>query len=235
MVDKIREEIQKFADPQKALIFERFFKTGKGEYGFGDKFLGISVPTQRSIAKKFANLSMIDLEGLLKSPIHEERLVSLFILADKFKKGNEKAQEEIFNFYLKSTKYVNNWDLVDSSAYKIVGNYVLKNHNEELLKKLARSKSIWERRIAIIATYQLILNGNSRTTYEVANLLLNDRHDLIQKAVGWMLREAGKRVSEAELKEFLKTRYKIMPRTMLRYAIEKFDEKTRKEYLQGKI
>lgn len=235
MIDKIREEIQKFADPQKAIMLQSFFKTGKGEYGFGDKFLGISVPVQRSIAKKFKDLDLLDLEDLLKSPIHEERLVSLFILADKFKKGNEKAQEEIFNYYLKSTKYVNNWDLVDSSAYKIVGSYVLKNHKEELLKKLANSKSIWERRIAIIATYQLILNGNSRTTYEVANLLLNDRHDLIQKAVGWMLREAGKRVSEAELKEFLKTRYKSMPRTMLRYAIEKFDEKTRKQYLQGKI
>lgn len=235
MLDRVKKELFKFADPDKAAFLQRFFKTGKGQYAEGDKFLGLTVPIQRKIAKKFNSLTLPDLENLLSSPIHEERLISLFILVDKFKKGNEKVQEDIFNFYLKSTKYINNWDLVDSSAYKIVGQYLLLNKKEDLLKKLAKSKNMWERRIAIIATYQFILSGSSKTTYEIAHLLLNDNNDLIQKAVGWMLREAGKRVSDIELEEFLKPRYKIMPRTMLRYAIEKFDDNKRKAYLKGKI
>lgn len=235
MIDKIREELHKFANPDKAVFLQRFFKTGEGQYGFGDKFLGISVPNQRKIASKFKDISLPDIEKLLNSKVHEERLVSLFILVDKFKKGNERAREEVFNFYLSKTKNINNWDLVDSSAHKIVGEYLLKNKNEELLKKLAKSKSLWERRIAMIATYQFIINGNSKTTYEIANLLLNDRHDLIQKAVGWMLREAGKRVSEQELQEFLRTRYKKMPRTALRYAIERFPQEVRLKYLKGEI
>lgn len=235
MLDRVKEELLKVSNPEKAEFLQRFFKTKKGEYAFGDKFLGISVPIQRKIAKKFQNLSLSDLESLLKSPIHEERLVSLFILTDKFKKGNEKVREEIFNFYLKSTKHINNWDLVDASAYKIVGEYLNKNRKVEILENLAKSKNLWEKRIAIISTYQFILGGSSKTTYEIANLLLNDRHDLIHKAVGWMLRETGKRVSQKELEEFLKPRYKTMPRTMLRYAIEKFDKDKRKAYLQGKI
>ncbi len=190
---------------------------------------------QRKIASKFKDTPLSEIDKLLNSKFHEERLVSLFILVDKFKKGNEKVKEEIFNFYLSKTKNINNWDLVDSSAHKIVGEYLLKNKNEELLKKLARSKNLWERRIAMIATYQFIINGNSRTTYEIANLLLSDRHELIQKAVGWMLRETGKRVSEAELQEFLKTRYKKMPRTALRYAIERFPQEIRLKYLKGEI
>lgn len=235
MLSTIREEIKKYSDSKRARVSMWFFKTGKGEYAEGDKFLGISVPTQRKIAQKFSNLELADIERLLSSPIHEERLVSLLILTDKFKKGNIKVREEIFNFYLKSTKHINNWDLVDTSAPKIVGEYSKANHKEEMLKKLAKSKNLWERRIAMIATYQFIINGNSATTYEIANLLINDRHDLIQKAVGWMLREAGKRVSQKELEQFLKPRYKTMPRTALRYAIEKFDSEKRKAYLQGKI
>ncbi len=235
MIDKVREEIKQSGDPQKAIFLQRFFKTGKGGYAYGDKFLGISVPAQRQIAKKFKSLELPDIEKLITSPIHEERLISLFILVDKFKKGNEKMQEEIFNFYLKSTKYINNWDLVDSSAYKIVGQYMISSKREELLRRLAASKNLWERRIAIVATYQFIINGNSRTTYEIADLLINDRNDLIQKAVGWMLREAGKKVSSIELEEFLKPRYKTMPRTMLRYAIERFDDSKRKAYLKGEI
>ncbi len=235
MIHKLKEELLKFSDPDKAVFLQRFFKTRKGEYAFGDKFLGITVPIQRKIAKKFTNLSFEDIESLLKSPIHEERLISLFILTEKFKKGNDRVREDIFNFYLKSTKYINNWDLVDASSYKIVGEYLLKNPREDILKKLANSKSLWERRIAMVATYQFIVSGSSKTTYEIANLLLNDRHDLIQKAVGWMLRESGKRVSSTELEDFLKPRYKTMPRTMLRYAIERFDDKKRKEYLQGKV
>jgi len=235
MVEKIKEELSKFENPQKAIFLQRFFKTKEGQYGFGDKFLGVSVPVQRKIASKFKDTPLSEIDKLLNSKFHEERLVSLFILVDKFKKGNEKVKEEIFNFYLSKTKNINNWDLVDSSAHKIVGEYLLKNKNEELLKKLARSKNLWERRIAMIATYQFIINGNSRTTYEIANLLLSDRHELIQKAVGWMLRETGKRVSEAELQEFLKTRYKKMPRTALRYAIERFPQEIRLKYLKGEI
>lgn len=235
MVEKIKEELSKFENPQKAIFLQRFFKTKEGQYGFGDKFLGVSVPVQRKIASKFKDTPLPEIDKLLNSKLHEERLVSLFILVDKFKKGNEKIKEEVFNFYLSKTKNINNWDLVDSSAHKIVGEYLLKNKNEELLKKLARSKNLWERRIAMIATYQFIINGNSRTTYEIANLLLSDRHELIQKAVGWMLRETGKRVSEAELQEFLKTRYKKMPRTALRYAIERFPQEIRLKYLKGEI
>ena len=235
MIEKLKEELQKLSNPKKAVFLQRFFKTGKGQYAEGDKFLGISVPNQRMIAKKFSSLTLPEIEKLLSSPIHEERLISLFILIDKFKKGNEKVQEEIFNFYLKSTKQINNWDLVDSSAHKIVGEYLFKTKNYELLKKLAESKNIWERRIAMIATYQFILNGTSKTTYEIANMLLNDRHDLIHKSVGWMLRESGKKVSESELQDFLKTRYKSMPRTMLRYAIERFPQELRLKYLKGEV
>ena len=235
MLSTIREEIKKYADSKRAEVSMWFFKTEKGQYGYGDKFIGLTVPIQRKIALKFSNLDLPDIEKLLNSDVHEERLISLFILVYKFKKGNEKVREEIFNFYLKSTKNINNWDLVDTSAPKIVGEYLRANHKEEMLKKLAESKNLWERRIAMIATYQFIINGNSATTYEIANLLINDRHDLIQKAVGWMLREAGKRVSQKELEQFLKPRYKTMPRTALRYAIEKFDDKKRKAYLEGKI
>jgi len=235
MIEKLKEELQKLSNPKKAVFLQRFFKTGKGQYAEGDKFLGITVPIQRTIARKFKDLPLPEVEDLLKSPIHEERLVALLILTEKFKKGNEKAREEIFNLYLKSTKYINNWDLVDLSAYKIVGEYLLKNHKDKVLNELAKSKNIWERRIAMVATYQFIINGNSKTTYEIANMLLNDRHDLIHKSVGWMLRESGKKVSEMELQEFLKTRYKIMPRTMLRYAIERFPQEIRLKYLKGEI
>lgn len=235
MIDLIRKEILSFADAKRAEVSKWFFKTKKNEYGYGDKFLGLTVPLQRKIAEKFNDLALPDVENLLKSDIHEERLIALFILVDKFKKGNETIKEEIFNFYLKSTKNINNWDLVDASAPKIVGEYLLKNKNDELLKKLANSKSIWERRIAMISTYQFIIAGQSKTTYEIAHLLLNDNNDLVQKATGWMLREAGKRVSEIELTEFLNSNYKKMPRTMLRYAIEKFPEEKRKKYLKGEI
>lgn len=235
MLNKIKEEIAKYSNPQKATFLQRFFKTKKGQYGFGDKFLGISVPDQRKIAKKFKSLDLSDIEELIASSLHEHRLISLFILVDKFKKGNDKVREEIFELYLKSTKHINNWDLVDSSAHKIVGAHLLKNNNEQILKNLAHSKNLWEKRIAMIATYQFIINGKSKNTLEIADILLNDRNDLIQKAVGWMLREVGKRISETELEDFLKPRYKKMPRTMLRYAIEKFEEEKRKGYLRGKI
>ena len=221
-------------NPTQAINLQRFFKTGKGEYGEGDVFIGLKVPDIRKVVKKHTDIPIFDLKQLLRSKIHEERLSALLILVYQFKNGDEKKREKIFNFYLKNTKYINNWDLVDLSAGYIVGGY-LEKRNRKILEKLAKSKSLWERRIAMIATFQFIYNGEYKTTFKIAEILLFDKHDLIQKAVGWMLREAGKRCSQKELERFLKTRYKKMPRTTLRYAIERFPEKKRKNYLKGKI
>jgi 3-methyladenine DNA glycosylase AlkD len=191
------------------------------------------VPLQRIIAKEFRDLNLNELNFLLNSKVHEERLISLFILVYKFEKGNEKEKEKIFSFYLKNRKGVNNWDLVDLSAPKIVGNYLL-DKDKSLLFELALSKSLWERRISILSTHEFIRNNKFDTTLKIAKMLLHDRQDLIHKAVGWMLREIGKRDLSTEEK-FLKLYYKDMPRTMLRYAIEKFPEVSRKKYLQSKI
>lgn len=248
MLADIRADIQKASDPERAEFLQRFFKTKEGQYGHGDKFLGITVPEQRVIAKKYRELSLNDVGQLLKSPLHEERLIALIVLTLQFPKANLNKQKEIYDFYLSHTKHINNWDLVDASADKIVGQYLYSSSharsshsvrtispNLSVLKKLAKSNLIWERRIAMIATFQFTKNGSSKETYEIANILIHDKHDLIQKAVGWMLREAGKKVSDKELIDFLSTRYKTMPRTMLRYSIEKFPEKTRKMYLSGQI
>lgn len=236
MLDEIRSDIQKVSNPEKAEFLQRFFKTQEGEYGHGDKFLGITVPEQRIIAKKYRDLSLNDIEQLLKSPYHEYRLIALLILVLQFPKSDAAKQKEIYDFYLSHTTYVNNWDLVDSSADRIVGQYLLNNSSKiSILRKLAKSDLVWERRIAMIATFQFIKNGSSKETYEIADILLHDKHDLIQKAVGWMLRESGKKVSEKELIEFLSTRYNVMPRTILRYSIEKFALQTRKQYLLGQV
>jgi len=210
-----------------------FFKTGKGEYGEGDIFAGLKVPAQRKLASEFRDLTLKDLKILLNSPVHEERLISLFILVDKYEKGGKKEKEIIFSFYLKNRKGINNWDLVDLSAPKIIGRHLL-NKNKNLLFKFALSKNLWERRIAILSTFEFIRNNEYDTTLKITEILLQDKHDLIHKAIGWMLREIGKRDLPAEEK-FLKIHYKKMPRTMLRYAIEKFPETKRKKYLQGKI
>ncbi len=210
-----------------------FFKTGKGDYGEGDVFAGLKVPTQRKLAREFKDLILTDLKVLLNSSVHEERLIALFILVDRYGKGNEKEKAEIFSFYMKNRKGINNWDLVDLSAPKIVGKHLL-NKDRSLLYKFASSKNLWERRIAVLSTYEFIRQDDFETTLEVAEILLEDKHDLIHKAVGWMLREIGKRDLQTEEK-FLKKHYKKMPRTMLRYAIEKFPESKRKKYLQGKI
>jgi 3-methyladenine DNA glycosylase AlkD len=214
-------------------VLQRFFKTGKGEYGEGDKFYGIKVPVQRRIAKSHTNIPLNDILVLLNSPIHEERLVSLFILTDQYTKSDEKIKETIFRFYLKNSKKINNWDLVDLTAPKIVGAHLL-NRDKDILFKLAGSTNLWEKRIAILSTYTFIKNLHFKTTFQIAETLLKDNHDLIHKGVGWMLREVGK-LNLAEEENFLKTHYKQMPRTMLRYAIEKLPENKRKDYLQGKI
>ncbi|MDO8658403.1 MAG: DNA alkylation repair protein [Candidatus Levybacteria bacterium] len=229
MYKNIEKDLLTLKNPKKAKILQRFFKTGKGEYGEGDIFLGITVPQQRIIAEKYIDTTLIELQNLLSSKIHEYRLISLLILINKYKKSGETGKKEIFDFYLKNTKYINNWDLVDLSAPNIVGEYLL-NKNKSVLYKLAKSKNLWDRRIAIISTYPFIKNNNFDNTLKISEILLDDKHDLIQKAVGWMLREIGKRNQKKE-EEFLQKYYKTMPRTMLRYAIERFDENKRKFYL----
>lgn len=230
---QLQKDLRKFASKERAKSNKWFFKTGPGEYGEGDKFLGISVPDSRKVAKKYKDLSLKGTTKLLKSPWHEERLVALLILVERFAKTDEPERKEIYNYYLSSTKYINNWDLVDLSAHKIVGPY-LEGKSKEVLYKLAKSKILWEKRISIISTFYYIANRKFDDALKIAKILLNDDHDLIHKAVGWMLREVGNRERAVEEK-FLKKHYKKMPRTMLRYAIEKFPENLRLKYLKGEI
>ena len=211
---------------------QRFFKTGEGEYGFGDVFIGLTVPQSRNIAIKFKDLDFADIIELLKSKIHEERLIALLILVHKFQK-EPLEQRRIYDFYIKNIKFVNNWDLVDLSSDKIIGGYLI-DKPKEILVKFANSENIWEKRIAMISTYNFIKNNKFKDSLKIAEILVNDKNDLIQKAVGWMLREIGNRNKEQELK-FLKKYYKKMGRTALRYALEKFPESLRKKYLLGKV
>lgn len=227
----VRREARLAADPAKAGLLARFFKTGKGQYGEGDVFLGLMVPSSRRIASRSASLGFRDVEHLLHSRYHEERLIGLLILVDKFRRGDEAQKKTVFDFYLRHADRVNNWDLVDLTAHKIVGAWLL-DRPTGLLATLARSKGLWRRRIAIVATAAFIGAGRFDETFRVADLLLRDRHDLIHKATGWMLREVGKR-DKAALVAYLKPRYARMPRTMLRYAIERFPEAERKRYLAG--
>lgn len=233
MLKQLKKDLRIFARPEKVKAYQRFFKTGPGEYGEGDIFIGVTVPNTRCVAKKYRDLSFADVSSLLKSRVHEERLAALLILIEQFKKADAKKQEKIYKFYLSNTKYINGWDLVDLSAHKIVGPY-LKDKPKDILKKLARSNSLWERRIAVISTFHYINQGNSALSLEIAEMLLKDDHDLIHKAVGWMLREIGKRCSEKILTGFLDKHTTQMPRTMLRYSIEKFPESKRKYYLNLK-
>ena len=231
MLSQLIKELEKEGSPEQAEVLQKFFKTGKGDYGEGDVFLGIKVPVQRKIAKKYYGLNLYKLQELLNSKIHEHRLTSLIILTDKYKKSSEENKGNIFNFYLKNAKNINNWDLVDLSAPKIVGDF-LSDKKKNILYELVQSENLWEKRIAIVSTFAFIKKHEFDDTLMIADELLNDTHDLIHKAVGWMLREVGKRNQEI-LEGFLKEHYKKMPRTMLRYAIEKFDEGKRKKYLRG--
>jgi 3-methyladenine DNA glycosylase AlkD len=230
-------EITKNIDKERAVNLARFFKTGKGEYGEGDKFLGLTVPTCRSLVQKLLDISDKDLEYILTSPYHEERLIALLILVKRFERSkDEKIKKNIFSYYLSHTKYINNWDLVDLSAPRIVGKYLVdKKDREKILLKLAKSKLLWERRIAVLATSIFIYEKDPEITFKLVDLLMKDKEDLMHKACGWMLREIGKKCGEDVLKKYLKDRYMTMPRTMLRYSIEKFDETTRKLYLNSKI
>lgn len=224
------KEIKSKADPEKAKLLARYFKTEKGDYGEGDVFLGIVVPESRKIAKKYENISLENCQILLNSKIHEERFISLLILMLKYKKTDDKGKEAIFNFYLSNSKKINNWDLVDVTCRDIIGAYLFDKPKDPLYK-LAKSSNIWEKRISIISTFYFISKNKFEDTLKIAEILLHDKHDLIHKAVGWALREVGNRNRELE-KEFLKKYHKKMPRTMLRYAIEKFPEAKRKAYLK---
>lgn len=229
---QVQKETKAKRNLQKAALLQRFFKTGKGEYAEGDIFYGLTVPESRVIAKKFGDLSFEEIQKLLYSKIHEERAIALFILVHQFKKADEKTKKKIFDFYLASTKWINNWDLVDLSSYKIVGEYLV-DKNPAILTKLAKSKNLWERRIAIVSTFAFIRQGKLKESFRLAEMLLHDPHDLMHKAVGWMLREAGKR-DRVPLEVFLETHAAHMPRTMLRYAIERFSPGERKYYLKKK-
>jgi 3-methyladenine DNA glycosylase AlkD len=230
---ELKKEIKKSANPVKAAGLQRFFKTGPGEYGEGDIFLGIMVPVQRVLAKKYKALLLKEIKELLYSGIHEERLIALLILVEQYKQANEKLKEEIFTFYHLHRKKINNWDLVDLTADRISGSYLM-DKDKTLLYKLAESNNFWERRIAVMSTFHFIKNNAYDDALRISEILLNDKHDLIHKAVGWMLREIGNRDIKTE-EAFLIKYYKKMPRTMLRYAIEKFPEKKRIAFLKGII
>jgi 3-methyladenine DNA glycosylase AlkD len=230
----LKKSLKKVSSPRDAIFLQRFFKTGKGEYAEGDVFIGVRVPQTRMVVKEFRDLPLKDVETLLHSKIHEERLCALLILVAQFKQGGEALQKKIYDLYLRSTQYINNWDLVDSSADPIVGGYLFKR-DKSILLTLAHSKLLWERRIAMIATFHFIKQGQSSDAFKIAEMLLGDSHDLMHKAVGWMLREVGKRCSRGDLEVFLKKYYQTMPRTALRYAIEHFPKSERLKYLQGTI
>jgi 3-methyladenine DNA glycosylase AlkD len=217
----VRKELKSMADPDKAAILQRFFKTGPGQYGEGDIFIGVMVPQSRQVAKKFSQLPLGEVRTLLYSLIHEKRLVALLILAWRYSSASSsREKEEIVKFYLDNIKQVNNWDLVDLSAPNILGAHLVdRDDKRRLLYRLAGSENVWERRIAIVSTHHFIRNGDFSDTLKIAEMLLQDRHDLIHKAAGWMLREVGKRDAAAE-EAFLEKHCSVMPRTMLRYAIE---------------
>ncbi|OQY04272.1 MAG: DNA alkylation repair protein [Desulfobacteraceae bacterium 4572_123] len=230
---QLSKTLKNLADPAIAEHSQRFFKTGKGEYGEGDKFLGIRVPVLRKQVKKYKDMPLDEIQSLLKSSLHEERLCALFLLIHKFTLGDAAEKAIIYQLYLGNTGYINNWDLVDSSAHLIVGVY-LEDKNKQPIYDLVRSDNLWERRIAIISTLHFIRKHQFDEALDLSKQLLTDKEDLIHKAVGWMLREIGKRDLHVE-ECFLKAHYRQMPRTMLRYAIEKFPEQKRKKYLAGMV
>ncbi len=229
---KVQKELNSIANPKKAEFLMRFFRTGKGEYGEGDIFYGITVPQTRKIAQKYSGIELEEISWLLGSKIHEERLCGLLILVHKFQKGGVQEKKSIFDFYISNIAWVNNWDLVDLSADKIVGEYLAGRREEmHVLEKLAKSDNLWERRISIVATFALIKRNEWKQTFKISKMLLNDRHDLIHKAVGWMLREVGKRAGVGKLEEFLEKNAAKIPRTTLRYAIERMPEAKRKKWM----
>jgi 3-methyladenine DNA glycosylase AlkD len=227
------QRLRGLACPKQAAILARFFKTGPGQYGEGDSFIGVRVPVTRKLARQFSGLPMGEVESLLHSAVHEERLLALVILVDQFKSADTAQRKRIYELYLANTAWINNWDLVDLSAPAIVGGYLL-DRSRKPLRRLAKSSSLWERRISIVATHWFIRRNDFADTLAIAAMLRDDAHDLIHKAVGWMLREVGKR-DQAALEGFLNEHCRLMPRTMLRYAIERLAERKRLGYLKGEI
>ena len=236
MVNEIKSALQDLALPEKAVFFPRFFKAGKGEYAEGDEFIGVTVPDQRKIAKEYwQRISLPEIAELLSSKIHEHRHCALLMLVNKFEKAKtETEKSEIVNFYLKHKKFINNWDLVDNSAYKILGRHAYETKNDNLLRTLSQEENMWSKRMAIVATMFHVKRGEFSLLKELALYNLHHPHDLMHKANGWLLREMGDK-NIGELIQFLETHYQKMPRTTLRYAIEKFDEDLRQDFLKGRI
>jgi 3-methyladenine DNA glycosylase AlkD len=232
-LEALQIELEQLGDAGDAVFLARYFKTGPGEYGEGDRFRGIRVPVLRKLAKQYRSLDDADVRRLLTSPFHEDRLTALLILVEQAQRADRARRAALYRLYLDHTAYINNWDLVDLSAGKIVGAYLYPDDVAPLFA-LAGSDSLWERRIAIMATSHFIAQGHYATTLQLAERLLHDDHDLIHKAVGWMLREVGNRDHAVE-EAFLQIHYRAMPRTMLRYAIEKFPEERRQAYLRGEV
>lgn len=233
MKETIVEDLKSVSDEQRVTVLLRFFKTRKGQYGYGDKFVGIKTPDLAKIIKKYyRDISFEDLKFFVTNPIHEYRVFGFMCLVHKYEKEDEN-KEEIYKYFKKYMKYLNNWDLVDITVPHVIGDYMF-NKKKDWLYNLARSKNLWYRRIAIMSTFEFIRRGEYEDTLKISEILLNDKEDLIHKAVGWMLREIGKKDLTVE-EEFLKKHYNNMPRTMLRYAIEKFDEPKRKNYLYGRV
>ncbi len=235
-VDKLIKEIKSQENKPQASILQRFFKTGPGQYGAGDVFLGLKVPASRLLARQYNQIPLEDIEKLLGSKIHEVRLIGLLILVDKYEKTKERKEKKIIvDYYLAHTSGINNWDLVDLSVYKILGDFLLTDKRaEKILNKLAVSKNLWERRMAMVSTFAFIKAGRAEETVRLAKKLMKDEHDLMHKAVGWMLREAGKRVNKKALTDFLDENYRQLPRTALRYAIEHLKPAEREHYLLKK-
>ena len=234
--EEVADELKRLSDSNRAKASQRFFKTGKGQYGEGDIFIGVSVPVQRTIAKKFSSLALPEVCSLLKKPVHEMRLTALIIMTEQYKRANESDKNSLYNAYLSHTEYINNWDLVDTSAHKIVGPHLDDNPNKmQILKKYAQSPNLWERRIAMVSTlYNSGVQHSSTETIEIVKILLHDSEDLIQKAAGWTLREVGKQVSVDDLTQFLDRYAHVMPRTMLRYSIERLEPAMKKHYMELK-
>lgn len=232
-LQKLIKEIKSHENKPQASILQRFFKTGPGQYGAGDRFLGLKVPLQRLLARKYAYLALKDIEKLLESKIHEFRLIGILILVDQYEKAvSRENKKKIVDFYLAHSSRINNWDLVDLSVYKILGDFLLvEKQAEKILKDLAGSKNLWERRMAMVSTYAFIKKGQAEKTVLMAEKLLKDEHDLMHKAVGWMLREMGKRIDKKVLTDFLDKHHLHMPRTALRYSIEHLSPREREHYL----
>lgn len=224
--------LNQIASPERAKASQWFFKTGKGQYGHGDKFIGVSMPDNRTLCKKYAALSLEEIEKLLESDIHEARMAGLIIMTDQAKKADEQLKQKLYDLYLRRTDRINNWDLIDISCRQVVGGY-LENKPRDILYKLARSSDLWERRIAIVSTAFFISKGQLKDTFEISKLLLGDSHDLIHKAVGWMLRETGKK-DRGQLLKFLDEYAYKMPRTALRYSIEHLPHNDRLKYMSAK-